>query len=217
MAAFSYSRLNAFEQCPKKFHQVSIAKRFKEAESEAMTYGSEVHKALELRLARGKPLPLHLAHLNPLMDTLERGPGIKMTEQQMAITQDFTPTSWFGKDVYCRAIADLIITNGPNAAIFDYKTGKMSDDFTQMRLTGALYFQHDPAVQKIELAFVWIKDKKVTRETMLREHIPDVWSSLMPRVSRYQVAFDKEEFPARQGRHCRWCPVETCPFWAASR
>ncbi len=217
MAAFSYSRLNAYEECPKKFHQVQIVKAFKENESEQMAYGSEVHKALELRIARGTPLPLHLAHLGPLMDTLEAGPGTKMTEQKMAITDQFTPTSWFGKDVYCRAIADLIISNGPKAAIFDYKTGKMTDDFTQMRLTGALYFHHAPEVESIELAFVWIKDKKVTRQSMFRHQISEVWSGLLPRIARYQAAFDKVEFPPRQGRYCRWCPVQSCPYWSASR
>ena len=217
MTPFSFSRLNSFEECPKKFHQVQIVKAFKEKESEQMTYGSEVHKALELRLARGKPLPLHLSHLGSLMDTLESGPGTKMTEQRMAITADYTPTDWFAKDVYCRAIADLIITNGSRGAIFDYKTGKMSDDFTQMRLTGAVFMHHAPEIDTLDLAFVWIKDKKVTRQRMTREDVPSIWSSLLPRVGRYQAAFDKVEFPPRQGRYCRWCPVESCPYWSASR
>ncbi len=217
MAAFSYSRLNNFEECPKKFHQVSIAKRFKEKESEQMTYGKEVHKALELRLKQGKALPLHLSHLESLMVTLESGPGIKMTEQQMAITDQFQPTGWFDKDVYCRAIADLIVVNGKRGAVFDYKTGKMSDDFTQMKLTGAVYMQYNPDVEYLDLAFIWIKDKQVTKDKITRDEIPTVWAELLPRINRYQLAFEKQDFPPRQGRYCRWCPVETCQFWSVSR
>jgi RecB family exonuclease len=211
--AFSYSRLNNFEQCPKKFYAISIAKTFKEEESEAMTYGSAVHKALELRVARGTPLPGHLTHLEPVVAPLAASPGTKKAEFQMAINGSMEPVSWFGKDVYCRAIADLVVDRGTKAALFDYKTGKKSDDFMQLKLTGSLYFQHAPAVQQITLAFIWTKDKTITKTVIERDEMGELWSALMPRVDRYQEAFRTMDFPPRPGRHCRWCPVKSCPSW----
>lgn len=211
--AFSYSRLGNFEQCPKKFYATSIAKTFKEPETEQMNYGKAVHKALELRVARETPLPSHLAYLEPVVAPLAASPGTKKAEFQMAINASLEPTGWFDKDVYCRAIADLVVDRGTKAALFDYKTGKKADDFTQLKLTGSLYFQHAPEVETITCAFVWTKDKSVTRCVIKREEMADLWSGLSPRIERYQKAFRDHDFPPRPGRHCKWCPVKSCPNW----
>jgi hypothetical protein len=101
--------------------------------------------------------------------------------------------------------------------LFDYKTGKISSDFTQMRLTGAVFFQHHPEVEQLKLVYLWIKEQKPTIEVMHRSEIPNVWTALLPRINKYQQAFSKQEFPPRQGWHCKWCPVKACPYWAASR
>lgn len=223
--AFSFSRLNWFEECPKKMHAVQIAKTFKEKESEQMTYGKYVHKALEMRIKHGTALPDTLSVLEPMMAKIADSKSKKHAEMQLAIDQDYDPCDWFGKRlpagkvVYCRSVVDLAVVspNGEEAALFDYKTGKMSDDFTQMRLTGAVFMQHFPNVKRVKLVYLWIKNNKPTDETMTREQIPDVWASLLPRINRYQEAFVKEEFPARQGRHCNWCVVKSCPYWAATR
>jgi hypothetical protein len=215
--AFSFSRLNNFETCPKKFHATSIAKSFKEQPSAAMDYGKAVHKALELRVGRGVPLPDHLGHLEGIAYQLFNTPGLKETELQMAINESHEPVGWFDKDVYCRSIADLAINVGTKAALFDYKTGKKSGEFLQLKLTGALYFQHHPKIESIKCAFVWTKDRSVTMDVLRREQLPDVWSAIAPRVDRYQEAFAKTEFPPRPGYHCRWCPVQTCPYWESKK
>lgn len=211
--AFSYSRLNNYEQCPKKFHALSIAKSYKEPESEQMIYGSAVHKSLELRITKNLALPPHLTHLEPMMAKLAAAPGEKKAEFQMAINADWDPTDWFSKDVYCRAIADLAINGGRKAALFDYKTGKKAEDFTQLKLTGDVFFQHAPDVEEITLAFVWTKDQSITKTVIHRDGMGERWSELAPRVERYQKAFQEHDFPPRPGRHCRWCPVKSCPSY----
>jgi hypothetical protein len=211
--AFSYSRLTNYEQCPKKFYATAIAKSFKEPETEQMNYGKAVHKALELRVTVNAPLPAHLAYLEPLVKPLAEGPGTKRAEFQMAVNASLEPTGWFDKDVYCRAIADLTVDVGTKAALFDYKTGKKADDFTQLKLTGSLFFQHAPQVETITCAFVWTKDRSVTKCVIKRDEMGDLWSDLAPRIERYQKAFRDQDFPPRPGRHCKWCPVKSCPNW----
>lgn len=217
-AAFSFSRLNQFNECPRKFHEIQILKRVKESESAAMKEGKDVHKALELRIKINKALPPNLKQHERLMSMIASAPGTKQTELQLAITPQFQPCDWFDPrggppTVWCRAIVDLGVMNGSNAALFDYKTGKMSGDFLQLRLTGAVYFQHFPEVNRLKLAYAWLGHDRVTKEEMTRDEIPDVWSELMPRIERYQIAFRKQEFPPRPDRHCKWCPVKTCPYW----
>jgi hypothetical protein len=223
--AFSFSRLTWFEECPKKMHAVQIAKSFKEKESEPILYGKMVHKAFEMRIKHNDPLPSTLRVFEPIMAKIANSKSKKLAEMQLAIDQDYEPCDWFGKRlpagkvVYCRSVVDLAVIspNGEEAALFDYKTGKMSEDFTQMRLTGALFMQHYPSVKRVKLVYLWIKHNMPTVEWMSREDIPAVWAELLPRINRYQDAFVKEEFPARQGRHCKWCVVKSCPYWAATR
>jgi hypothetical protein len=221
--AFSYSRLNQFDECPKRFYATSVGKTVKEEETLPMKEGKDTHKALELRVKQGKPLPPHLVQHEPLMKKIIAAPGAKQPEMQLAITPDFAPTDWFDpknapRVVWCRAIVDLGIKYMDRAILIDYKTGKQSDDFLQMRLTAAVYLQHFPEVNQITLTYAWLKHDKLTRETMFRAEIPDVWAALMPRINAYQEAYINNDYPAKPiAWRCKRCPVKTCPHWQGSK
>ena len=212
--AWSYSRLNSYETCPKKFWHTSINKDVFEAESDAMRYGKKVHKALELRVGNKTPLPLELRYLERYADRLCKASGTKLTEQQLAIDRNFQPCSWFAKNTWCRAIIDLAIVNAPHAVVFDYKTGKISDDFTQLRLAGALLMLHMPEIETLDLSYLWTKDKQVTKYDgeFTRDSVKEVITELAPRVKRYEKAHVEQAFPARPSGLCkRYCPVRQCP------
>lgn len=211
--AWSYSRLNNYETCPKKYWHLAVKKDVIEHENETIQYGKTVHKALEKRVGKGKPLPLHLRYLEPYANKLVCAEGEKLTEQQLAINSSFQPCGWFAKDAWCRAILDLVITNPPHGIVVDYKTGRINDDFTQLELAGALLMLHMPEIQTLDLCYMWTKDKRVTKGDRLeRSEIKRVISDLMPRVQRYEKAHRKEEFPARPGGLCKkYCPIKTCP------
>lgn len=193
---------------------MSVRKDVREGESEAMRYGKLVHKALELRVGKGKPLPLNLQHLERYAKLLADSEGVKLTEQQLCIDNMFNPCDWFGKDAWCRAIIDLAIVKDTHALILDYKTGKISDDFTQLRLAGVMLMLHKPEIQTVELGYLWTKDKKLTRDDtcLTRADIKRVVSDLMPRIKKYETAHRTENFPARPGFLCKkYCPVKACP------
>lgn len=213
--AWSYSRLNNYETCPKKFWHLSVRKDVREAEGEAMRYGKLVHKALEKRVSKDTPMPLNLRHLEKYAALLAGATGKKLTEQQLAIDINFQPSDWFSKQTWCRAIIDLAIVNGNHAVVVDYKTGKISDDFTQLQLAGAMLMLHMPEIQTVDLAYLWTKDKKLTRadERMTRDTIKEVVLELMPRIKNYEQAHRDENFPARPGFLCKkYCPVKKCPY-----
>ncbi len=179
-----------------------------------MRYGKLVHKALEKRVGKNVPLPANLAHLEKYAKRLADSDGEKLTEMQLAIDSSFNPCSWFGKQTWCRAILDLAIIKGTHAIVFDYKTGKISDDFTQLRLAGVMLMLHKLEIQTVDLGYLWTKDKKLTRDgtQLTRAGIKGVISDFMPRIKKYEEAHRKEEFPARPGFLCRkYCPVKKCP------
>jgi hypothetical protein len=213
LTAFSYSRLNSYETCPKKYHAISVAKSVKVEESDQTTYGTELHLAFAAYFKKDKPLPLHMKQYEKYLKLIKAAPGQFITEQQLAINADYEATGWFDKDVYCRIISDLTILNGKSAIMWDWKTGKVSKDFLQLRLAGAVMFLLVPELERITLAYFWTKTKEITREVMTRGEMPGVWTALLPRIQRYQDAHHAQEFPAKPNYLCAYCPVKSCPYW----
>lgn len=213
LTAFSYSRLTSYETCAKKYHAISVAKTVKEPESEHTTWGTDVHLAFANYMKKGTPLPLQMKQYEKYLKAIKAYPGTFIVEQKLAINAAYEPTGWFDNDVYCRIISDLTILHGSTGIMWDYKTGKPSSDFTQLRLAAAVMFLLVPELQKIVMAFFWTKNKTITKEIMTREEMPGVWSSLLPRIQRYMDAHVAQDFPAKPGFLCKYCPLTTCPYW----
>lgn len=211
LEAFSYSRLDNYESCPKKYFKISVEKSVKDPPNEHTTYGTDLHLAFAEYLKTGKPLPLHLRQWMKTLATIKASPGEKIIEQKIAINANYEPTDWFAKDVYCRVISDLTILNGAQGILWDWKTGKMKEDFSQLKLAGAVMFLLAEELEEVQLCYLWTKDKKVTKEKLTRDEMPTVWADLLPRIERYQNAHAQNIFEARPGFHCRYCPVKTCP------
>lgn len=218
LVAWSYSRIDGFETCPRQYWHRNVAKDIVEEETEAMSYGTEVHKSFAKFMTKGTPLPLHLRQYSPMMTQIAAAPGVKVVEQQIALDKDFNQVDWFSKDAYLRVISDLTQMNGDHAITWDWKTGKPKDDFTQLELNAAVTFHLAPEIQKITMAYFWTKTKKVSSEPIVRAQASDVWAKLLPRVQRFQDAYAANNFPPRQGYLCKgYCPVKTCQFWEPKR
>jgi hypothetical protein len=212
MTPWSYSRLTKFETCPKQHWALNISKTVKETPNEKTNYGNDLHLAFAANLRSGKALPLAMRQYQSMLDPIRAQPGEHVIEQKIAITQGLQPTDWFAHDVWLRVISDLTILKDTRAAIFDWKTGKMYDDFTQLRLTGAVLFLLAPEVEQVSLSYVWTQTKKVTSERLVKADVLKVWTGLAPRIRAYQTAHDTEAFPVKPGIHCKWCPLKSCPY-----
>jgi hypothetical protein len=121
VAPWSYSRIKAFETCPKQFYHTHILKEFPFKETEAMRYGTEFHKAAEDFIRDGKPVPDRFAFARPALQVLADKPGDKHCEMKVGLTEDLEPCGFFDKKVWFRGVVDLIIVDGDTATIVDYK------------------------------------------------------------------------------------------------
>lgn len=215
--SLSFSQLNNFETCPKKYWHLSIQRDYKEVEGEAILYGKRVHKAFELFVRDGKPLPQDLSHMQKYVQKFADFPGTKMVEQQLCITKDYQVTHWKDWDNgWCRAVIDLALVGDKSALLVDYKTGKMkSDEFTQLKLAAALFMIHNPEVEVVDVAYLWTEaGGKTTKpeRPFRRDDIPALWNELLPRTNRFQLAYENNEYPPRPSGLCRnWCIIESCP------
>jgi hypothetical protein len=220
--AWSFSALTSYETCPKKYWEESVAKNIPYEVGEVQQYGIDGHKHFEDRILKGKKLPMDLTHHEATLAKLAGADGEILGEQKMALTRDLQPTGYFDKDVWVRGQADLmIITGKPNqktALVVDWKFGKPTPPdkpgrFDQLELMAMMFAQYHPDVVAVEGAYYWAKEKRFDPNRIHRDYMKVLWSKFLPRVERFEEAFKKDEFPAKENGLCKkWCKVKSCPF-----
>jgi len=219
--AWSYTALQDYETCPHAYAAKRVYKTVKDEMSPEGLWGNEVHKKLEQRLVHKTPLPADMPFekwATVIERSIEPGDELKC-EMQLALNREFKPTGWFAKDAWCRGIVDvmLIKENGATAYVYDWKTGKVKTDQTQLKLFVGILSRAYPDIERFITKFVWLKHNKVTPsqvegDRFLKEWVPDIWREIYPRVKRMEEAYNAEVFPMKPNGLCgKYCPVITCP------
>lgn len=211
---WSYSSLKTFQQCPKKYYHLKIAKDVKDPPTTATLYGQEVHKAAEDFVKDGTPVPEKFKYIRPFLETLASVPGTKYTELQLGLTRDLQPCGFFDDNVWWRGIADLLIVDEERELAFslDYKTSKSARyaDKQQLDLVAAAVFAHFPKIKRIKSALLFV----VSKEFVRAEHVADLKEAyvnkLVPDLDRIEAAMENGVWNPITGPLCRFCPVKDC-------
>lgn len=213
MPAWSYSSLTAFETCPRRYYLTKVVKKVKEPQTEATTYGNDVHKAFEDSVAKKQPMPKKYDEWQGIALKLSTVAGKREPELKLALDKSFRPVTWFDKSAWCRGIVDLNIENGTKALALDYKTGKRKSESTQLQLFAALLMHTKPYLEQVTTGFVWLKEKKIDKEKFQRDQLGIIWQEFVPRVQRMEIAYQKDKWVAQPSGLCRaWCPCTECEF-----
>jgi hypothetical protein len=209
--AWTFSSLEAFETCPKQYHDVRISRRIKDKINPQADWGDRVHNAFESFIKDGTPLPETMTQWRGLLTRLNEIPGRKITEVKLAVDRNFCAVEY--KQAWSRGKGDLAILNGSEGALFDYKTGKPKPS-EQLTLYAGYSFAEWPQLKKVQTAFVWLKTRQIVTQTFHREDVPKIWQEFTPRVRRLELAFEKNAWPARPSGLCKgWCPVTDCEHY----
>ena len=216
MTAWSYSSLNTFKQCPKKYYHLKIAKDVKDAKTEALVYGNLVHKAAEDFIKEGTPIPKKFDYMVPIVNALNNIEGDKHCEIRFGVAydgKDYTPTGFFSADVWYRGIADLLIVNEDKAFLVDYKTGKNAKyaDTAQLDMLAAATFTHFPEVQHIKSALVYVVSKDFIRKEHTRDLHNSYYATFEEPLEALAAAEESNVWNAKSGPLCAYCPVTKCP------
>jgi len=210
---WSYSALNEFIKCPKKYYEIRVAQNFVVIPSEKMIYGTEVHKALEDYVKDGKELALNYIRFKGVVDELIAIPGQKYPEYQMALGHDKTPCAFDNPDRWVRGIVDLLIVDNDYAFIVDYKTGSNKyPDAKQLRLMSLMTFAHFPQVNKIKAGLLFVMHNSFITEEYKREDIEKSWGKFEGPLTRLDKAFETNVWPCNPTPLCGYCPVKTCDY-----
>ena len=213
MIQWSYSSLKDFINCPKQYYEVKIAKSVTKKVTEQMLYGTEVHKAVEDYVRDGTPLAKHYVHYKPVLDELLQIPGTRYPEYQMALKLDRSACEFGDTQRWVRGIVDLLIVNGADAYIIDYKTGSNKyPDPKQLKLMALMTYSHFPGVVNIRAGLLFITRNSFVTEEYRRADIDKLWEGFRTDLTRLDVAHENNQWPEKPSGLCGWCPVVSCKF-----
>jgi len=88
-------------------------------------------------------------------------------------------------------------------------------DADQLRLFAGVEFKINPRVDKVQTGYVWLREKKVDKQTFEREQATEIWAEFAQRVARIEHALKTDTFPKKPSGLCRsYCPVgrKLCEF-----
>jgi hypothetical protein len=215
MPAWSYSSLKTFQQCPKKYYHLKVAKDVKDDGSEATVYGKELHKAAEDYIKDGTPIPPQFAFIQDTVDALKNIPGEKHTEIELGVTNrggKLSACGFFDENAWYRGIADLLIINGTSGYLVDYKSSKNAKyaDLKQLDLLAAAVFIHFPELTSLKSALIFVVSNEFVKKEHSSMHKLAYFEHVRFDLERLEKALETDVWNAVAGPLCGWCPVKTC-------
>jgi hypothetical protein len=210
--SWSYSALKNFETCPRRYYAYSVAKEVREPESDELRRGHQVHAAFRARVSEGAKLPLGMGMHEPLLAQLADAPGEVHTEQKLGLSVNLAPASW--STAWFRVVIDYAnVREDGSATVIDYKTGRPNDDTTQLDLSAVTLFAHDPRVERVKAALLFVAYEQLERVTYTRAQTMEIWDGILPRVRQLADARQAQDYPPKPGGLCkRYCAVRSCAF-----
>jgi CRISPR/Cas system-associated exonuclease Cas4 (RecB family) len=214
VSPWSFSKIKAFEQCPKQFYHMKIAKDYIEKETEAMLYGTLFHEAAENFVKDDTPIPEKFKYAESALTNLKNKPGKKLCEYKLGLTEDLEPCGFFDENVWFRGIADLIILDGDTAWVVDYKTGKSARyaDKGQLELMALATFKHFPEIKKVKAGLLFVIAKTLVKDSYEDTVAPILWKKWLSDYARMEKALETNTWNPRPSGLCRQhCAVIDCP------
>lgn len=233
---WSYSHLEAFELCPRKWAAQKYYKQYEDKQNAAGKRGQSAHRSIELFLEGVGDLPLDLEHHRGDLERIRNRDEIVLGEQKIGLTKDLKPIGFFDDEIWFRAIVDYLgLTADKSAAhIIDWKFGKrkpVKDKYwDQIDLCAAAVARVLPSVQILVGGYYWARSAPGTREhirlyargpameldkvkTNNPYDLDKIFFDFRPRIDLMQAAIRQEVFPAKPNFLChKYCPVDSCQF-----
>lgn len=215
---WSYTALTQFETCPNQYAAQRYWEQTKQEDTEATIWGKRVHKALEDYVRDGVPLAEDFKPYKKWADTIICMPGEVSCELQFCINTDCEVVDWFAEDAWGRGVIDLLKVNGKEAFIGDWKTGKVKNDETQLKLFAYFTSLLHPEIEWYNCRNMWLKFDTATGFKMHRDELPAVWDGIRSRVNKVMQCWELQNFPCSPSGLCRgWCANQECLHWQPKR
>lgn len=210
---WSYSSMKDYVNCPRQYHEVKVLKRFTKRVTQQMLYGTEVHTALENYVKDGTPLAKNYQRYAKQLDPLREMQGDKYPEYRMALDINRNPCKFGSPDYWVRGITDLLVVDGYQGYIVDYKTGSNKyPDPKQLQLMALMTFAHFPEVTHIKAGLLFVAHEHFVTSEYSRSDIEKLWGDFSPTLARMRLSYENDSWQANPTPLCGWCPVSSCEF-----
>lgn len=181
-----------------------------------------MHKAFENFLLYGAPMRADLAMHTEFLADFKAQPGELAGEERIALDTNLRACGYFDKnvEVWYRGQVDARKRDRANgfSHILDHKTGKVKNDYTQLKSFAMWEFLTQPDIHTVKAEYYWTQIRGTNGETYYREQLPEILAFFTAKLHRYADAHINEVFPPRQSGLCNgWCPVTDCEFWREKR
>ncbi len=205
----SYSFLNTWEICPHQAARKYIVKDLpREPQTPEMTWGIEVHAAMEKRLRDKTPLPASMSTFEIWCVGLDK--CHVEPERKLGVTAAGRPCDFFAPEVYLRGKLDApVLLRTDAAAIIDWKTGKQREDPFELAIGALLLRASRPEITKLIGSYVWLKNR-VKGKSHDVSNTGATWRQVRRTMLEVQGAIDAQTFRKTPGALCGWCPVKDC-------
>jgi hypothetical protein len=212
---WSYSSIKMYDQCPKKYFHIRIAKDVKDEQNvEHLIYGKEFHKAAEDYVSGAAPLPERFRYAKSALDNLKACPGRVLCEYEMGLTAKLEPCTFDAPDCWWRGVADLIIIEDDGTArVLDYKTGASAKyaDKGQLELMALAVFKHFPEVKRVKAALLFVVAKAFIKENYHRDDEAKLWSKWLAEYAKMRRSYELGVWNPRTSGLCKkHCVVLSC-------
>lgn len=214
---YSFSKLNTYEMCPKRF-KFRYIKKEKEGECDksALIRGSAIHEMFENH-QKGKE-PKKSKYTADFKKAIER-PQVKKIKKHLespektcrevsfGMTKDFSPCEYKDKNALFRGKIDLVYIDNGVLNLADYKTGKAKDEkyqnYDQLLLYSIYFFQRYPSLEKLKISYVYVDQDVVNSLEVLRSFIETHKAHFLSIVNSIEA---DQEYIAKPSKLCHWCP-----------
>jgi len=222
--AWSHSALEAFENCPRQYHETKVVKpsKYPFVDTKETIWGRDVHKHFENFLVHGTTLPADLQMHYEFLAAFKAQPGELAGEERIALDTNLRQCEYFDRrvQVWYRGQVDARKRDRSTGFthLLDHKTGKVKNDYTQLKGFAMWEFLTQPDIHTVKSEYYWTQIRGSNGETLYREQLPELLRFFAGKLNRYADAFLTDTWNPKQSGLCNgWCPVTDCEYWRPKR
>lgn len=207
---WSPSKIMTFDTCPYQFAATYYYKTVPYTETVATKWGTRVHEEAE-RYMKGQASadPGAFKVVEKWVKVLDKVQGERFIEYRMGVDENLKEAKW--TEAEGRMILDLGILNGEELRLYDWKTGRMKPDDTQMKIYALIMALRLPQVQKISYRYIWLKDGTTTGDEVTRKELLPIAKELKAKLNRMKDAWNTESWRQVRNGLCRsYCGAKEC-------
>lgn len=218
---YSFSMLNAYRSvCPQQMFQTYIARTIPYEETPERKKGNDLHKAMEMRVPGGKPLPDGMQQYETFAAAFDGRNAI--SEPELAITRYRQPCGYWDdkiqdphKRVFLRGRADVVVVGDETAYLADWKTGndniKYEDPF-ELAVQALLLQAKAPQMKRIVGQYIWLKTMRLSQMYDLSD-TDATWNTVNQLVQSIEADRARGVFEKKRSGLCGYCGHKECENW----